>query len=495
MLFCCSNVVSAAENSDATISCSTQVVSKNVIITGQVQNATEIHNVTLRVGELDNIIYLCQTQSSEDGSFTFDFPLPDDIVAGIYSYRVNTDANTDVFVSSFEYVGEDDSTTSEETAVLTCSVRVVDNDITISGQIEGATKEHNVSLRVGELDNVLHLAQTKSDTTGSFIFNFPFSEEVPAGTYTYVVNTDANTGVFTGTFEYGGFPSETIKLFNSEFIIDIGSNYIPNISGTASCAHNKNLQISVLSADESDVIANDTVMFEDGKYELTFSNTEEILNQRQSHINITCNDGNKQLAKIDATLNYSKLLIGFSGRLEMSNGVWAYVQLQSVDSDFLDKKAVVRSSQDVSFALPNLMVNSTYRIKVWGYYNEPIIEEDDIKTSCSIYGSSNKIVLVIAKGEAIPNIENQVFTLSYDPDLLTPIKYFGLTPKEELTIGVHNNIEILSIENGNINFKMIDIPPYTDRKWSGVLNVFKFKFKQTTQPVSSLVTITHEEVE
>lgn len=494
MLFSCLNVASATENSDATISCSTQVVGKNVIITGQVQNATEIQNVTLRVGELDNIVYLSQTQSSEDGTFTFDFPLPDDIATGIYSYRVNTDANTDVFVSSFEYVNEENSPT-QEVVELTCNTRITDNIITVVGQIHGVTKEHNVSLRVGELDNIIYLAQTKSDTTGVFIFEFPLSVDVLAGTYTYVVNTDANTGVFTGMFEYDGFPSETKDLFDAEFIIDIGSDYVPHISGTASCGYGKNLQLSILSSKESDVIANDTVIFEDGKYDLSFSNTEEILNQRQSQVTMICNDEDKQLIKLDATLNYSKLLISLSGELEIANGSWMYIQLQSLDSDFLDKKAVVRSSQDVSFALPNLMVNSTYRIKVWGYYNEPIIEEDDIKTSCSIYGSSNKIVLVIAKGEAIPNIENQVFTLSYDPDLLTPIKYFGLTPKEELTIGVHNNIEILSIENGNINFKMIDIPPYSDRKWSGVLNVFKFKFKQTTQPVSSLVTITHEEVE
>ena len=60
---------------ESCITCDTQVNGEDITISGQISNVTGRNQVTLLVGEPDNILYINQTESSENGQFSFDFKM------------------------------------------------------------------------------------------------------------------------------------------------------------------------------------------------------------------------------------------------------------------------------------------------------------------------------------------------------------------------------------------------------------------------------------
>ena len=58
------------------ITCDTQVNGEDITISGQISNTTKKNQVTLLVGKPDNILYINQTESSENGQFSFNFKTP-----------------------------------------------------------------------------------------------------------------------------------------------------------------------------------------------------------------------------------------------------------------------------------------------------------------------------------------------------------------------------------------------------------------------------------
>ncbi len=93
---------------DATIETTATVTGENVVITGQISNATEETQVTFLAGDPENaedIIYIDQKTCDASGSFTFEFALPDTLPAGTYPYKIGSDALVSAYTGTFTYQG------------------------------------------------------------------------------------------------------------------------------------------------------------------------------------------------------------------------------------------------------------------------------------------------------------------------------------------------------------------------------------------------------
>lgn len=89
--------------SESIIECSVDIAEQYVSIVGQITNTTSSKRVTLLVGDTDNIIYIDQIASTGDGSFEFNFTLPDNTAEGTYNFRIGSNSDADTYIGTFMY--------------------------------------------------------------------------------------------------------------------------------------------------------------------------------------------------------------------------------------------------------------------------------------------------------------------------------------------------------------------------------------------------------
>lgn len=98
--------VSAASS----IECTPTVNGRTVNITGRVTGVSEGKYVALLVGNTDkieNIMYLNQTETGENGEFCFDFSMPTKADGGMYEFKVGSNApECPTYTSVLEYVAQ-----------------------------------------------------------------------------------------------------------------------------------------------------------------------------------------------------------------------------------------------------------------------------------------------------------------------------------------------------------------------------------------------------
>ena len=82
-------------------------------------------------------------------------------------------------------------------------------------------------------------------------------------------------------------------------------------------------------------------------------------------------------------------------------------------------------------------------------------------------------VKVLASG--IQNLNQTIFTVMYDETLLTVEDAAGAVFGVQLQPGSYGNIEITAVEDGVISFRIISPVTHTVQRWTGVLNILKFR--------------------
>ena len=92
-------------------------------------------------------------------------------------------------------------------------------------------------------------------------------------------------------------------------------------------------------------------------------------------------------------------------------------------------------------------------------------------------GTANETVHLIATGRHIKSFENKIFTLQYNAEQIEPVNLFGAFPGANLQPALLGQVEILTAQPGCITFRMSGISIPEDKEWSGILNIFKFRFK------------------
>ena len=74
------------------ITCTTEIDGNNVSISGQIPNTTTKKHITLLAGTTDNIIYIDQFESNEDGTFNYNFPIADKVPYGDYNLKIGSNS-------------------------------------------------------------------------------------------------------------------------------------------------------------------------------------------------------------------------------------------------------------------------------------------------------------------------------------------------------------------------------------------------------------------
>lgn len=99
-LMLCSSFVCSESND---IICNTKIDGNTVTISGVLTNATKEHEVVLMVGDWDNIIYINELLSSQNGKFVFQFTVPDTLPSGYYNFQIGTDGDYAIYHGFFCY--------------------------------------------------------------------------------------------------------------------------------------------------------------------------------------------------------------------------------------------------------------------------------------------------------------------------------------------------------------------------------------------------------
>ncbi len=162
----------------------------------------------------------------------------------------------------------------------------------------------------------------------------------------------------------------------------------------------------------------------------------------------------------------------------------------------------------IYFALPEDAINGVYQVKVGGTdvntpaelsFNytsgvevdpdpnpepepdpnpdpDPEPNPNPVNKNHTISKASNDEFRIIIDGNNVQSFGERVFVLDYDESVITPTSFYGTRYEDTLQNGIYGSVNILSHTAGEIKFKMNNITIPQGRTWSGIMNVFKFKF-------------------
>lgn len=489
------------------ITCTAQISGSEVYITGQIQDSTKSNQVTLLIGESEDIIYIDQVESNISGDFEFRFYLSDDLPIGEYPYKIGSNANGATYQGILNYTAEEGEPITPVQTII-CTAEVKENTVHISGQIQNASGTNQVTLFVGEVDDIIYIDQTESASNGDFNFEFSLPDGLLPGDYTFKIGSNANATSYQSILTYTGERTVTNEIVDIDVLVNVNS-YVPSIEGTINCYYDRTITVNVENVTDGTVIFKDTIEETDGTYNLSVE-LPSLLYPKKYALNVTCDNDTDNLMLLNATIDSSVILISAEGNFEVQDNVSANVSLQSVDSDLINKSTVINENKRVSVTIPNVVANASYRLTVECFETTTVIESggdseendptDDtdkepgkepvMSNTYTFTKNADEVFNVIVLAKGITSFDNEVFVVNYDEAQIEPISLFAAYPENSLKIGKKGKVEILSLQSGEIRFKVINTDIISDYKWQGILNIFKFKFKSdysgsTTINVSS----------
>lgn len=360
-----------------------------------------------------------------------------------------------------------------EERTITSAAVVDGRNVTITGQISNARVSNQVTLLVGETDNILYIDQTTSSYTGTFNFSFAMPEGLSAGTYGYKIGSDSDAVVHTGTIVYhGGIPEQSRKFVDADIDIAL-SSYVPSVNGTITCMTGKNIVINIVNVTDDIVIKSETITAQNGVYELSCT-LPSLVYSKTYRLSIVCNDDNGALMSISADIISETYKVTVNGSVTTADDVTMNINAKSTNTDLVDKSGTINGTRTESITIPNLIPSAAFEVSVNGYERYYPAEE---YATCAVTGVAGEEVKVVAKGWNISSFD-RMFELSYDATQLEALSIFGAFNDDTLEIGQKGNIEIISYIPGKIVFKIHNINIPSGKVWSGAMNIFKFKFAE-----------------
>jgi len=374
---------------------------------------------------------------------------------------------------------------------ITCSTVVDGRCITVSGNLPNVTRSQEVTILVGTKENIIYINQKKSEADGDFCFNFRVPESLAYGVYDLTIGNDAKLGTYKGTLNYSA-PAVTVKreFINADVNVAI-SNYIPNISGTLYCLHNKAIMLELLNKTDNVVIASEILTSEDGVFNLSYT-LPSLLNPKEYEIIVSC-VGTSQMAEISVLIDSSVLALEVNGAVNTADNVIVDAQLQSVNTGLIDKSTSFTGNKSVSATIPNLVSNASFHLVAKGYETVSETPMDENWTSCDVQKTNDNAFSVTLNAENIQSFDDKVFVVRYDKNIISLTSLFGTEYKNVLQTGTRGNVNITSYSPGEIKFKMVNMSVPENKLWSGVMNVFKFKFLNENGGTSKFVMYEEEE--
>ena len=259
LLILASTVVFAENNISSTV----VVDGEHVTITGQFANIGKSIPVTLRVGSIENILYVWQTMTTEEGSFSFDFEVPNNTPSGEYEYLIASNLGDTGYVGTITYNYTEPEPKNIESFVSTNGQRV-----NITGTVLNAKQGVPVTLLVGDEENILYLWQTHCQADGSFSFNFEMPDSAASGIYRYQIRALNEEDLYVSSFNY---------IIDSRIVCETSiDGYEINISGTVVNATETNTVSIVFGGSDNPIYTAETACGEDGEYAFDFTMPAEV---------------------------------------------------------------------------------------------------------------------------------------------------------------------------------------------------------------------------
>ena len=378
-------------------------------------------------------------------------------------------------------------------ANIECSYTTDGYSVNITGRVLNVNSPHMVTLMVGEIENIVYVDQTTSNSNGEFEFNFSVPKTLPEGNYPFKINHEnSNTLPYTDVLNYKNIEHTITRQFvNTDISVNV-NGYIPTIQGTLSCIEEKSTTISIINTTNNTVIAEDTVTADDGVYNLNYTLPSLLLGKKYS-ITISCLEENSTLVYVHAIIDSSVVLVTVSGEIQLADNVRLDTQLQSPNIESLNKNTSVTENRTISATIPNLVAYMSCNLALQGYETidnpelNPVPDENEPVQIVSTYnaaGEINSLFYLIVNIKNIPYLSSHIFTLEYEPAKIELADACAFTQETETTSGVipGTNIEILSAESGKITFRINEELP-SNKVSSGVVNLLKFK-KLVSEDVS-----------
>lgn len=206
------------------ITCDTQVSGTKVTISGQIVNATKQNEVILMVGNDDNVIYINQIKSSDDGQFVFDFSIPADTPSGEYGFRINSDSDAEAYVGTLNYSS---NLTAVRNKIMEANIEIIilGYEPNVCGDIY-CTEDKKINIHIlKKTDNTEIYNQTIVPSDGRAYISFKLPKLLYPTEYEMVVNCTDNTNKIlaemTVDINSRGLILETNVLANTAENVDI----------------------------------------------------------------------------------------------------------------------------------------------------------------------------------------------------------------------------------------------------------------------------------
>jgi len=350
--------------------------------------------------------------------------------------------------------------------------------VTVSGKITDVTKSHEVTILVGENDNILYIDQESTAEDGSFRFDFGMPIGTEHGSYSYKLGSNANTGVYQGIIDF----YEPPVIVQNEFLtadLNIGIvNYVPIIEGTLSCDEEKTISIVINNLTDGIVIDNRTITQQDGECIISYQ-LPSLLSAKEYSVSINCTDGAKELVAMNIDIDSSILLVDISGSATAAEGITINAQAESTNTDFVNESTSFTGNKSLAFTIPNIFANTMYHLGVQGYEEMEIYPTETVLTSILQISESDYItkVYVTAKSD---KFSDKVFKVTYPADKLNLQDACCFTKEQNINIGEikGSNVRIFKISDGEIWFTT-DYDPIYPTKVSGLINGLTFERIET----------------
>lgn len=359
---------------------------------------------------------------------------------------------------------------------VVCNEVVHRNNVIITGRVEGVSEKCKVTILVGNNDDYFYIDQIDSGANGEFVFEFNLPENFKTGTYKYAIGNTAGAEKYEGQFEYDSGEIEKLDQFiKADININI-SGYVPTIEGRIESLNDITTTLNIINETSQTTIANDVITSNDNVYSFSYS-LPSLLKLTEYTVKFTCCDNQKVLANTSITIDSSILNIGIEGLINITENALINTSIESSNTDILDTTMQIEENKTFTASVPNIAAYASFHLIVQGYVKEYVFPSTPDVPSVirTLSGKANDVVNVAVSSRAASSFSGRTFKLEYNPQQIQLISIFDNDYSDIIVQNNKDDVEIVSKKDGEIIFRV-----YTQingaRKWSGIINLFKFRF-------------------
>ena len=377
--------------------------------------------------------------------------------------------------------------TYAEPSGITCTTEVTGRRIRVSGQVDQAEGKELVVLTISDSEKtVVDSKMTESASNGKFQFEFDLPENLEHGDYTL----NLATVEYQSVLQYSPSTNQSITCTTA---VD-GQNV--QITGKIQNAAGKN-QVALLVGEIDNILYIDQVeSASDGSFQFRFKLPDGLAAGKYnfrigSDADTAVYNGVIDYVpgivtpSITCTTAVDGQNLQISGKIENADKSYTVTLRVGENGSIFTQQTT--SAADGSFrfdvALPDTLSTGSYPFTLDAggdakpYQGSFEYAPPEPAFVYPLSGTANETVHLIATGRHIKSFENKIFTLQYNAEQIEPVNLFGAFPGANLQPALLGQVEILTAQPGCITFRMSGISIPEDKEWSGILNIFKFRFK------------------